>query len=142
MDSSWGGRPPDVEPTRPGSVFTLPGCMQYAAYAARFLHLVAQQLHNPNRDNAEAVRFVLTTQGAVQSLVRLLLWLSKPTTATATASGVLAEALPAVQLMAVVGEVREGLAAAGGSGRTARMGAGRNGAAAAAAAAHGGTFPA
>ncbi len=88
--------------------------MQYAAEAASYLHLLAQQLLKPSRANAEASRSALTTRGAAQSLVQLLLWLSEPTTAAATASGVLQEALPALQLMAAGEEMRQLLAAEGG----------------------------
>ncbi len=107
LDISRGRRPPAIESK-------MPGCMQYAAHAASFLHVLAQQLLKPNRANAEAARSTLSTQGAVQSLLRLLLWLSKPTTAVATASGVLAEALPTLLLMSADEEMRKMLAAAGG----------------------------
>ena len=80
----------------------------------RYLHVLAQQLQKPSRTNAHAARTALTTQGAAQSLVQLLLWLSDPTTAVATASGVLAEALPALRLMAADEDMRQVLAAADG----------------------------
>ena len=88
--------------------------MQYAAHAARYLHVLAQQLQKPSRSNARAARTALTMQGAAQSLVQLLLWLSDPTTAVATASGVLAQALPALRLMAADEDMRQVLAAADG----------------------------
>ncbi len=106
LDSSSGARPPGIDAN-------IPGCMQYAAHAVSFLHVLAQQLLKPNRANAKAARAAVTTCGAAQSLVRLLLWLLKPTTAIATASGVLAEALPALRLMAADEEMRRELAAEG-----------------------------
>ena len=105
FDSSSGRRPPNIE-------HKMPGCMQYATHAAKFLHVLAQQLRKRSPANAEAARSCLVSQGAAQSLVRLLLWLSEPTTAVATASGVLAEALPALQLMAADAGMRQNLAAA------------------------------
>ena len=83
----------------------LPGHMQYAAEAVRYLHLLAQHLSQLGRHNL---------QGVVPALIRLLTWLSKPTTAIATASGVLAEALPALRLKAADDDVRRMLAASGG----------------------------
>ena len=106
-DSSRGCRPPDVD-------IGMPACMQYAAVAAEFMQVLAQQLSKTSRANAEAARSALTTQGAAQSLVRLLLWLSEPTTAIATASGLLAEVLPALRLMAADEDMRQVLAEAGG----------------------------
>ncbi len=101
--------------TRPAGVAdVMQGCMQYAANAVRFLHVLAQQLLKPSRTNAEAARSALTTRGAAQSLVQLLLWLSEPTTAVATASGVLQEALLALQLMVAGEETPQLLAAEGG----------------------------
>ncbi len=107
LDSSCGRRPA-------GFASRMPGPMQYAAQAAKYVHLLAQQLGKSNSANAVAARVALTTQGATQSLVRLLLWLSEPTTAVATASGVLAKALPALQLMAAGGDICQVLAAPGG----------------------------
>ena len=46
--------------------------------------------------------------------MQLLLWLSEPTTAVATASGVLAEALPALRHVAADEDVRQVLAAVDG----------------------------
>ncbi len=109
----------------------LPGCMQYAAEAVRYLHLVAQHPAQLGRKTVVAALTSRTFQGVVPELMRLITWLSKPTTAIATASGVLTEALPALTLMAADVHIRPMLAAVGASGR---------GAAAAAAAAHGGSF--
>ena len=88
--------------------------MEYAAHAAKYMHVLAQQLLKPSRSNARAVKTALTAQGAAQSLVRLLLWLSDPTTAVATASGVLEEALPALRLMAADKDTGQVLPAVGG----------------------------
>ncbi len=107
LDSSSGSRPPDIADK-------VRSCMQYTARAAKYMHMLAQQLPKSNRANAEAARSALATQGAMQSLVRLLLWLSEPTTAVATASGVLAEALPALRLMAADEELQQVLAAPDG----------------------------
>ena len=107
LDSSSGSRPPDVADK-------MASCMHYTAQAAKYMHLLAQQLSKASNANAEAARSALTTRGAAQSLVRLLLWLSEPTTAVATASGVLAEALPALQLMAADEDMRQVLALPGG----------------------------
>ncbi len=107
MDGSCVNRPPEIA----DGMF---GYMQYAAHAAKYMHALAQQLLKPSRSNAYAARTALTTQGAAQSLVRLLLWLSDPATAVATASGVLAEVLPALRLMAAVEDMRQVLAAADG----------------------------
>ncbi len=106
LDSSLGSRPADIETK-------MPSCMQYATDAVTFLHVLAQQLFKPSRTNAEAARSILTTHGVPQSLVQLLLWLSEPTTAVATASGVLSEALPALRLMAADEEMGQMLAVAG-----------------------------
>ncbi len=100
---------------RPSVAMQLRGCMDYAAQAAKYLHQLAQQLIKFSSANAEAARSALTTGGAAQSLVQLLLWLSEPTTAIATASGVFQEALPALGLMAAIGETRQMLATAGGA---------------------------
>lgn len=99
----------------PETAAGLRGCMDYAAQSAKYLHQLAQQLLMSSSVNAEAARSALTTWGAAQSLVRLLRWLSEPTTATATASGVFQEALPALRLMAAIGETRQMLAVAGGA---------------------------
>lgn len=81
----------------------LPGCMQFAAEAANYMHLLAQCLPETSHTNrvVETARSALNTQRAVPALIQLLHWLAKPTTPIATASGVLKEALPAVRLMAV-----------------------------------------
>ncbi len=101
--------------TRPGGIASaMQGYMQYAAQAASYLHLLAQQLLKPSRANAEVARAVLTARGAAQSLVQFLFWLSEPITAVATASRVLQEALPALQLMAAGEETWQLLAAEGG----------------------------
>ena len=107
VDSSCSSRPPEIADD-------MQGCMQYAAHAAKYLHVLAQQLLKPSRTNAHAARTALKTQGAAQALLQLLLWLSEPTTAVATASGVLAEALPALRLVAADEDMRQVLAAAGG----------------------------
>lgn len=107
VDSCSGRRPPDIERD-------MQACMRYAANAARFLHVLAQQLLKPSSVIAAAARSALTSQGAAQSLLQLLLWLSEPATATATASGVLAEALAALLLMAVDKDMRQVLTAADG----------------------------
>ena len=107
VDSSCGSRAPEIADD-------MPGCMQYAAHAAEYMHALAQQLQKPSRTDAHAARTALTMHGAAQSLVQLLLWLSDPATAVATASGVLAEALPALRLMAAEEDMRQVLAAAGG----------------------------
>ena len=107
VDSNCSSRPPEI-------AVKLYGCMQYAAHAAKYMHMLAQQLQKPSRSNARAARTALTTQGAAQSLVRLLLWLSDPTTAVTTASGVLEEALPALRLMAADEDTGQVLAAADG----------------------------
>ncbi len=106
LDSISGSRPPDIETK-------MRGCMQYTADAVTLFHVLAQQLVEPSRTNAEAARSILTTREAAQSLVQLLLWLSEPTTAIATASGVLSEALPALRLMAADEEMRQMLAVEG-----------------------------
>ena len=108
LDSSSGRRPLNIERN-------MPGCMQYTAHATRFLHVLAQQLCKKNRANAQAARFALVTEEVAQSLVKLLLWLSEPTTAVAIASGVLAEALPALRLMAGDEGMRQVLAAENGA---------------------------
>ena len=107
LDSS-GGRPV------PGVARDIPGTMQYASKAAHYMHALAQHLIEPACAHAETARQGLATSGAAQSLVRLLSWLSEPTTAVAMASGVLKEALPALRLMATDEEMRQVLAAAGG----------------------------
>ncbi len=107
-DSSSRKRPVNIEQY-------MPGCMEYATKAAKFLHVLAQQLRKHSRANAEAARFALVSEEVAQSLVQLLLWLSEPTTAVATASGVLAEALPALWLMGADEGMRQILAAADGA---------------------------
>ncbi len=84
FDSDCNKRPPYV-------AASMRGCMDYAAQAAKYLHQLAQQLVKFSSANAEAARSALTTGGAAQSLLQLLLWLSEPTTAIATASGVFQE---------------------------------------------------
>ncbi len=107
LDSSGGRRVPVVG-------IHVPGTMQYAAKAAHYMHVLAQHLLKPGCANAETARDSLSTSGAAQSLVRLHFWLSEPTTAVATAWGVLKEALPALRLMATDKGMRKILAAAGG----------------------------
>ena len=57
VDSSCGSRPPEIADE-------MQGCMQYATHAAKYMHVLAQQLLKPSRTNAHAARTALTTQGA------------------------------------------------------------------------------
>ena len=74
---------------------------------------LAQQLLKPSGADVEAASSALKTQGAAQSRVRLMLWLSEPATATAAASRVLAEALSALRLLNADDSMLQVLAAAG-----------------------------
>ncbi len=92
----------------------LPGGMQTAATAAGFLHSMAQLLQ-ARGDAAACSQSVLASQGAAAALRRLLSWLAEPTTAVATSSAVLAEALPALAaLVESDGDAWRQLAAEGG----------------------------
>ena len=59
VDSSCGNRPQGISDE-------LQGCMQYAAHAAKYLHVLSQQLLKPSRTIARAARTALLAQGAAQ----------------------------------------------------------------------------
>ncbi len=93
-----------------------PGSMQLAVCGAQYLHSLARQMRSSQTAHAAGTRAALSSQGAAAALLCGTRWRGWVASPVATASAVLAEALPALAAMAETDEAtRLPLAAAGGN---------------------------